>query len=168
LAEAAKLQEIINQLWRIERAVQGIAQEVAKPKVTVTPLPFRGVILPPSFPEQLTVANLLNPHPVLVNRQGVVTHFNVSLTAAGTSTVYTPSAGKKAKVTAWSLYSNADVVVELRFATSGKVIAGLPFKGSVAMNNLGNESPTGDTDEKVEIYGSGAVTVKGWICVVEV
>ncbi len=103
-----------------------------------------------------------------IPREGTVVFFNVALTAAGSSAIYTPSAGKAVRVLGWSFYTNADVIVELRFATSLNVIAGLPAKGSHAMNTLGMEPPKGAVDEKVEIYGSGAVNVKGWICVLEV
>jgi len=114
------------------------------------------------------VDNLLNPHPVLVNRQGAITNFSVSLTGAGTTTIYTPSSGKAAKVIAWGFYSDADVIVEMRFGTSGKVIAGLPAKGAHAMNLIGTEAPTGAANETVVIYGGGAVNVKGWVSVIEV
>jgi hypothetical protein len=114
------------------------------------------------------IDNLLNPHPVLVNRQGAITHFSVALTAAGSSTIYTPSTGKAAKVIAWSFYSDADVVVEMRFGTSGNVIAGLPAKGAHAMNLIGTEAPTGAANETIVIYGAGAVNVKGWVSIVEV
>jgi hypothetical protein len=105
---------------------------------------------------------------VLVDRQGKITHFSVSLSTSGTSTIYTPSTGKAAKVIAWSFYSDSDVVVELRFGTSGKVIAGLPAKGANAMNLIGTEAPTGAADETIVIYGGGAVNVKGWVSIVEV
>jgi hypothetical protein len=114
------------------------------------------------------IDNLLNPHPILVNRQGTITHFSVSLTAAGTSTIYTPSSGKAAKVIAWSFYSDADVVVEMRFGTSGKVIAGLPAKGAHAMNLIATEAPIGAANETIVIYGGGAVNVKGWVSIIEV
>jgi hypothetical protein len=114
------------------------------------------------------IDNLLNPHPVSVNRQGAITHFSVALSAAGSSTIYTPSSGKAAKVIAWSFYSDADVVVEMRFGTSGKVIAGLPAKGAHAMNLIGTEAPIGAANETIVIYGSGAVNVKGWVSIVEV
>jgi len=105
---------------------------------------------------------------VNIEREGSVTHFSVAATAAGSTTIYTPATGKAAKVLGWSFYSDADVVVELRFATSGNVIAGLPFKGAHAMNCLGLTAPQGSADEVIEIYVSGAVNVKGWICVEEV
>lgn len=103
-----------------------------------------------------------------IPREGAVTHFSVALTAAGATTIYTPSAGKAARVLGWSFYSNADVVVELRFGTSGNVIAGLPAKGAHAMNLIGLTAPQGAVNETIVIYGSGAVNVKGWICVMEV
>jgi hypothetical protein len=114
------------------------------------------------------IDNLLNPHPVAVSRQGSIISVSVSLTGAGTSTVYTPSSGKAAKVIGFYLYCDADVVWELRFTTSGKVIAGLPFKGAVAMNGVGMEMPTGSANETIQVYAGGAANIKGWINVVEV
>jgi len=101
-------------------------------------------------------------------REGAVKHFSVALTAAGSSIIYTPSTGKAARVLGWSFYSDADVVVELKFGTSGNVIAGLPAKGAHAMNLIGLNTPQGAVNETIVIYGSGAVNVKGWINVVEV
>jgi len=103
-----------------------------------------------------------------ISREGTITHFSVSATAAGSTTIYTPSSGKKAKVLAWNFYVDADVVCELRFSTSGNVIAGLSSKGATAMNLIGLDAPTGDTDETIEIYVSDAANVKGWINIVEV
>jgi hypothetical protein len=65
-------------------------------------------------------------------------------------------------------YSNADITTELRFKTSGKLIAGLSVEGAVGMNLVGMKPPTGEVDEVVEIYLSGSGTVKGWICFEEV
>jgi hypothetical protein len=138
----------------LQNEVKGLREDVAKLQLV------RGTVLQPRF---VSVSSL-----PFLPRQGVVVPLNVTLTSAGSVTVYVPSAGRRVKVTAWSFYTNADVVVELRFGVSGNVIAGLPFKGCLAMNNFGNECPTGDVDEKVEVYGGGAVTVKGWICIVEV
>ena len=103
-----------------------------------------------------------------ISREGSITHFNVSASAAGSTTVYTPSSGKKAKVLAWNFYVDADVICELRFSNSGNVIAGLSSKGATAMNLIGCNAPTGDTDETIEIYVSDAANVKGWINIVEV
>ncbi len=103
-----------------------------------------------------------------VVREGNVAHFSVSLTAAGSATIYTPATGKAARVLGWSFYSDADVIVELRFGTSGNVIAGLPAKGAHAMNLIGLAAPQGAADETIVVYGGGAVNVKGWICVLEV
>jgi len=68
----------------------------------------------------------------------------------------------------WSFYCDADVICELRFSTSGNVIAALPAKGAHAMNLIGLNGPQGDIGEEIEIYVSGAANVKGWICVKEV
>ena len=104
----------------------------------------------------------------IIKREGTVVHFSISASAEGSTIIYTPSSGKKAKILGWSFYSDADVICELRFSTSKNVIAALPFKGSHAMNTIGMEAPVGDQDETIEIYVSGAANVKGWICIKEV
>jgi len=114
------------------------------------------------------IDNLFNPHPVDVFRQGNVVHFNLTFTAAGTQTVYTPSTGKKAQIIGFFMEGTADVEAVLRFAVSGNVVAALPAKGVCAMNLIGLYPPTGTADEAVQVYASGATSVRGWICVVEV
>lgn len=104
---------------------------------------------------------------VQLPREGTYTNVAVSLAAAGSSTVYTPAAGKKAQVLGFFLYCDADVTWELRYATSGNVIAGLSLEGAVAMNLVALDPPEGAADEVVEVYASAAANVKGWICVVE-
>ncbi|MEM2567770.1 MAG: hypothetical protein QXH20_04770, partial [Candidatus Bathyarchaeia archaeon] len=114
------------------------------------------------------IDNLLNPHPVDVFRQGSITYFNLSFTAAGAQTIYTPSTGKKAQVIGFCMENTADVEALLRFATSQNIIAPLPTKGVVAMNLIGLKEHEGAVNEAIEIYASGATSVRGWICVVEV
>jgi len=101
---------------------------------------------------------------VRVYEDGEITHFN--LTATGD--VDTPASGKALRVLGWFYYCTADITTELRFKTSGKVIAGLPVKGAVGMNLVGRKPPQGSANEIVEMYLSGAGTVKGWVCTVEV
>jgi len=112
-----------------------------------------------------------NPYKVKVinalPREGTVVHFAKVFSAAGSSTVYTPSSGKKARVLGFYIYTTEDAVVELRFASSLNRIAGIPAKGAVAMNLVGLAAPTGDVDEAVELYASDACHVYGWICVEE-
>ncbi|MEM2445920.1 MAG: hypothetical protein QW734_04620 [Candidatus Bathyarchaeia archaeon] len=93
--------------------------------------------------------------------------FSVTFTESGAVTVYTPSSGKKAQVYGFFLYVDSEVVCELRFETSNNIIGGVPFKGSVGMNLNGLTPPTGDIDEGIAVYASGACTVKGWVCVSE-
>jgi len=99
---------------------------------------------------------------------GTITFFSVSVTAAGSQSVLTPSSGKKLKILAWNFYVDSDVKCLLRFATSGNIIAGIPTKGINAMNLIHRACPTGVADESVEIYLSGAATAEGWICYEEV
>ena len=114
------------------------------------------------------IDNLLNPHPVDVARQGSITYFNLSFTAAGAQTIYTPSEGKKAQIIGFCIENTADVEALLRFATSQNIVAPLPTKGVVAMNLIGLREHEGAVNEAVEVYASDATSVKGWICVKEV
>jgi len=105
---------------------------------------------------------------VTVNREGTYTPFSVEFTASGTQTIYTPSSGKKAQVLGWSLYNKDDVRIEVRYDTSGNVIAALTTSGASAMNLIGLNPPTGDVDEAIEVAAWGATMVKGWLCIREV
>lgn len=96
--------------------------------------------------------------------RGTIQHFS----ATATADVKTPSTGKALKILAFFYYCTADITTELRFKTSTNVIGGLPQKGAVGMNLIGRKPPQGSTNEVVEIYLSGAGTVKGWICWEEV
>ena len=113
-----------------------------------------------------------NPYKVKVTntvvREGSISHFSVSATGAGSTVIYTPASGKAVQILGWSFYCDADVTCELRFTSSGNVIAGLPAKGAHATNMIGLTAPQGSTDETVEIYVSDAANVKGWICYKEV
>lgn len=111
---------------------------------------------------------LIDPRDVKVNREGSITHFNVTLTGAGSSVIYTPSTGKKAKVIGFFAICTEDVYWEIRFSTSHNFIGGLPIQGAVGFNGVGMEMPTGDTDETIEVYADGACTIKGWISIKEI
>lgn len=100
----------------------------------------------------------------IIYREGSITHFNLTFTAAGSQTIYTPSTGKKAQILAFFLENTSDVEVILRFTTSQNPIAALPAKGVCAMNLIGLKAPEGSTDETVEVYASGSTNVRGWIC----
>lgn len=101
---------------------------------------------------------------VTVYGSGYIQHFSTTATAD----VKTPSSGKALRILAFFYYCTADITTELRFKTSGNVIGGLPAKGACGMNLVGRKGPQGSADEVVEIYLSGAGTVKGWICYEEV
>jgi len=101
-------------------------------------------------------------------REGSITHFSLSFTGSGVQTVYTPSSNKKASVIGFLMSSYGDAQTELKFGTSGNIIAALPTKGTVAMNLLGLNSPTGNANETVVVSVTTGVTVKGWINVVEI
>jgi hypothetical protein len=105
---------------------------------------------------------------IYVLREGSYVPFSVTLAAAGSQTIHTPSSGKKAKVLGFYVKCTADVDWEVRFKTSGQIICGLPFKGAVLLNGIGLETPLGGTDEQIEVYASGAATVKGWLIIKEV
>ncbi|MBW2559509.1 MAG: hypothetical protein JRE40_01505 [Deltaproteobacteria bacterium] len=102
--------------------------------------------------------------PVPVEALGSIQHFS----ASATSDVKTPSSGKALQILGFFYYCDADITTELRFKSSGNLIAGLPFKGAVAMNLVGVKPLQGSVDEAVEIYLSGSGNVKGWICYKEV
>ena len=120
----------------------------------------------------MSAAYKCNPYRVEVTntivRGGSIHHFSVSASSAGSTVIYTPSSGKAVQILGWSFYCDADVTCELRFTSSGNVIAGLPAKGAHATNMIGLTAPQGSTDETVEIYVSDAANVKGWICYKEV
>lgn len=99
-----------------------------------------------------------------IQPQGDIQPFSVSTT----SNVKTPSSGKALQILAFFYYCDTDITTELRFKNSGNIIAGLPFKGAVAMNLVGVKPPQGSVDEPVEIYLSGTGNVKGWVCYKEV
>lgn len=98
------------------------------------------------------------------NEDGVVTHF--SKTATGD--VKAPATGKALKVLGFFFYSTADITAELRFKTSTNVVGALPVKGACGMNLLAITKPQGASNEVIEIYLSGAGTVKGWVCTKDV
>jgi hypothetical protein len=111
------------------------------------------------------IADLKN---VNILREGSYIPFNLTFTAAGTQTIYTPSSGKKAKVLGFCVKCTADVDWEIRYASSLNLICGLPFKGAILMNGIGLETPVGATDEAIQAYAGGACTIKGWLAVKEV
>jgi hypothetical protein len=88
---------------------------------------------------------------------------NTPFSKTATGDLVSPSSGKALFVTGFFFYSSADITVELRFKTSGNVIGGIVLKGACGMNLLGIKQPQGAADEKIEIYLSGAGTVKGWV-----
>jgi len=99
-----------------------------------------------------------------LNKPGTIQHFSKT----ATSDVKVPATGKRLQILSFFYYCDADIITELRFKTTGNVIAGLPGKGAVGMNLLGRARPEGETNEAVEIYLSAAGNVKGWICFSEV
>ncbi|MEM3617292.1 MAG: hypothetical protein QXJ31_05200 [Candidatus Bathyarchaeia archaeon] len=111
---------------------------------------------------------LYEEDPITISREGSIVYFNLSFTAAGSTTVYTPSTGKKAQIIGFFMENTADVEAILRFATSLNPVAPLPTKGVVAMNFIGLKEHEGAVNEAVEVYASGATSVKGWICIKEV
>jgi len=76
--------------------------------------------------------------------------------------VHVPASTEKSQVLGWFLDVLADIEAELRFPTSG-FIGGLPSKGVAGMNLINLKGPTGTSGEAIELWASGAGTVKGWI-----
>jgi len=164
MREAAALQIKFSQKGLDPKVLSLVAHELGVPldptiEVTVTNFPTE-YPLPSS-----QVSDLKN---IYVLREGSPVPFSVTLAAAGSQTIYTPSSGKKAKVLGFYVKCTADVDWEVRFKTSGQIICGLPFKGAVLLNGIGLETPLGGTDEQIEVYASGACTIKGWLTVKEV
>lgn len=110
---------------------------------------------------------VLEGDPTTITREGNNVYFNLTFTAAGSTTIYTPPTGKKAQIIGFCIENTADVEALLRFATSQNIVAPLPTKGVVAMNLIGLKEHEGAVNEAVEVYASGATNVRGWICVVE-
>lgn len=88
----------------------------------------------------------------------------IPFSKTATADLYTPATGKHVKVWGGFYYSQADIITELRFKSSGKVVLALPTLGSVGME-LKRTEMIGATNEVLEIYLGGAGTVKGWVCV---
>ncbi len=172
-ASESKLEDVRALLDKLEDALATVGTDKLRTSL-VDALPSGtnkiGSVDVDNFPTEypLPSAQVTDLKNVNVQREGSITHINASLSAAGNQTVYTPTSGKKAKVIGFFLKCDSDVDWELRFQTSGNVIAGLPVKGAVAMNGVGMEMPVGDTDEVIEVYADGACTIKGWICIKEV
>jgi len=171
-ASESKLESVRALLDEIEDALASVGTDKLRASL-VDALPAGtnkiGSVDVDNFPTEYSLpsAQVSDLKNVNVQREGSITHINVTLSAAGSQTVYTPSTGKKAKVIGFFLKCDSDVDWELRFA-GGNIIAGLPVKGAVAMNGVAMEMPTGDADETIEVYADGACTIKGWINVVEV
>jgi len=92
--------------------------------------------------------------------KGTVIPFNQTATAD----LYTPATGKRVKVWSGFYYCPNDIITELKFKNSGKVILGLPTLGSVGME-LKRTEMLGAIDDVLQIYLGGAGTVKGWVSV---
>jgi len=150
-----------------DRTISNFPSEYPLPSSQVSDLKNVSVTnFPSEYPLPSTqVTDLKN---VSISREGAYTPFSVEFTASGTQTIYTPSSGKKAQVLGWSLYNKDDVRIEIRYETSHNVIAALPSSGASAMNLIGLNPPTGDTDEAIQVAAWGATTVKGWLSIREV
>jgi len=172
LSSEATLSNIKTLLDKLEDALASVGTDKFSTSI-VDPLPAGtkkiGKIDVQNFPAEypLPSTQVTNLKNVAVQREGAVTPIDVTFTAEGSQTVYTPSVGKKAKAIGFFLKCDSDVNWELRFSTTKNLIGGLPIRGSVAMNGIGMEMPVGGTDEPIEAYADGACTIRGWICVVE-
>jgi len=103
-----------------------------------------------------------------LQERGTIVSFSEAPTAAGSTSIVTPSAGKKIKVLMWFYYCLDDISTELAFSTSGIYVAGLPRKGCCGLNTIGRTPPQGAADEPLTLIYSGAGTIRGWICIEEV
>jgi len=100
---------------------------------------------------------------VFTEEQGTYFPFSKTATAEGELDIRAPATGKKMQILSFFYYCKDDIVTELRWKTSGNLVAGMPSKGVVGMNNLHRAPPEGATDEVLTLYFSGAGTAKGWI-----
>jgi hypothetical protein len=174
-ASESKLEAVRALLDSLENALASVGTDKLRTSL-VDPLPpgtntignvnAQVINFPTEYPlPSAQIADLKN---VNILREGSYIPFNLTFTAAGTQTIYTPSSGKKAKVLGFYVKCTADVDWEIRYATSQNIICGLPFKGAILMNLIGLETPIGDTDEAIQAYAGGACTIKGWLTVKEV
>lgn len=108
---------------------------------------------------QATAANLKAEIPQL--READYTYLSFSKTATGD--IRDPDADKKVKVAAAFFYCAEDIIVELRWKTSGDVVLALPTRGAIGFEMKIDDCPLGDTDEVLELYLSDTGTAKGWI-----
>jgi hypothetical protein len=184
MREAAALQIKFSQKGLDPKVLSLVAHELGVPldptiEVTVTNFPTEYPLPSSQVSDLKNIANFPSEYPlpssqvadlknIYVLREGSPVPFSVTLAAAGSQTIYTPSSGKKAKVLGFYVKCTADVDWEVRFKTSGQIICGLPFKGAVLLNGIGLETPLGGTDEQIEVYASEATTVKGWLIIKEV
>jgi len=158
------LTNIYNRLAdTLPRSITNFPSDYPLPSAQVTDLKTVDIgNFPSDYP--LPSAQVSSLQNVNVQPQGSIQPFS----ASSTSDVKTPSSGKALQILGFFYYCDADITTELRFKNSGNVIAGLPFKGAVAMNLVGVKPLQGAADEAVEIYLSGSGNVKGWICYKEV
>jgi hypothetical protein len=85
----------------------------------------------------------------------------LQFTVTATTDLVVPALGKVVKVYSAFYYCRDDIVTELRWKTSGQVVLALPTLGAVGASKL--KLQVGADTEKLQIYLSGAGTVKGWL-----
>jgi len=76
--------------------------------------------------------------------------------------IHVPASTEKSQILGWFLDVLADIEAELRFPTSG-FIGGVPSRGVAGMNLVSLNGPVGTSGEAIELWASGAGTVKGWV-----
>jgi len=87
---------------------------------------------------------------------------DLTFTAAGNQTVWTPATGKKIRLKFVSMEVDADVDLGLRFGSTGTIYYLRTTSGVYAANLIGCNIE-GAVDETLYVYASGACGVKGYV-----
>ena len=108
-------------------------------------------------------------HDVILKEEGTWLPFRLSPTSPPEEkNIKTPTVGKKLQILSFFYYSDADIITEMRFETSDKLVAGLPTKGVAGMNELHRAPAEGGLNEALMMYFSGVGNAVGWIVYKEV
>jgi len=97
-----------------------------------------------------------------ITKVSTIKSFNISASASGNNTIWTPASGKAIRLKLVQYESDADVEVGLRFGSTGSLFARRITAGVMALNLVGC-NVQGATDEKLNLYVGGAVNVKGFV-----
>ncbi|RLC85623.1 MAG: hypothetical protein DRJ03_11135 [Chloroflexi bacterium] len=97
-----------------------------------------------------------------ITKVGTPKPIDLTWTAAGNQTVWTPASGKKVRVCIWSLELDSDVDLAFRFGDTGTLYYLRTKQGPYVCNLIG-AYVEGGVDEALNLYASGPCTVKGFV-----